>query len=104
MLVKARKLVDEEVQAAPGLGGGWAGEQSGAAAGVGVGAIPYGGGMGEGGAKRMGAESKDGNTKNAATGMGMKEGRRVDELAWKQDWENRHASSLKSPWSSERSG
>ena len=77
MLVKARKLVDEEVQAAPGLGGGWAGEQSGAAAGVGVGAIPYGGGMGEGGAKRMGAESKDGNTKNAATGMGMKEGRRV---------------------------
>lgn len=103
MLVKARKLVDEEAKAPPGLGDGWVGEKSGAVAGAGAGAIPYGGGKSEGGAKRVGAGSGADKQNKGAVGMGMKEGRRADELAWKQDWDKRQSSSLKSPWSSERS-
>jgi len=107
MLIKARKLVDKEAQAPPGLGQGWVGGggvggdrlMASAEVGVGVGAIPYGRASTPAPLDGRPRDRGDAGGKREA-GIGQKEGKRVDELAWKKDWEKRHSDPIKSPWSS----
>ena len=124
--MKARKLVDEEAKAAASgssLGDGWVGSSSDTASGGGVAAnVPFGagtaggqgswtsdgqrGGMGKGAIPFGAGQERKGGA--AGPGMGQKEGQLADRLAWKQDWQKRHANPdalngpLKSPWSTDR--